>query len=199
MFTGIVEEIGTVMGAQRRGELVVLEIAAEAMLSGLPIGGSVAVSGCCLTAVRKTERVFVVELTPETLARTRFGEGVASGMRVNLERPMRADGRFDGHIVQGHVDGLGRVVDLVKQGESAELIVSIPPGSERYLVEKGSIAVEGVSLTVSRLRGPSFAVALIPFTLSHTNLSGLRAGDAVNLEFDVIAKYVERLLSSRNA
>jgi riboflavin synthase len=197
VFTGIVEEVGTVKGAQRRGELVVLEIGAAATLAGLPIGGSVSVSGCCLTAVRKTENAFVVELTPETLARTRFGEGIAPGMRVNLERPMRADGRFDGHIVQGHVDGLGRVVDLVKQGESAELVVSVSPGRERYLVDKGSIAVEGVSLTVSQLRGASFGVALIPFTLSHTNLSGLRAGDAVNLEFDVIAKYVERLLGSR--
>jgi riboflavin synthase len=147
--------------------------------------------------VRLTPSGFVCELTPETLARTRFGQKLEEGALVNLERPMRADGRFDGHIVQGHVDGIGRVVALAWQGAAADLTVSIPAGTERYIVEKGSIAVEGVSLTLARLDGPCFTIALIPHTLAQTNLKDLRAGDPVNLELDVIAKYVERMLAHR--
>ncbi len=197
MFTGIVEEVGRVRAAERRGELLCVEIQAARVLRGLAVGGSMAVSGCCLTAVRVASDSFTCELTAETLARTRFG-ALAPGTPLNLERAMRADGRFDGHIVQGHVDGVGRVVSLMRQGESAELLVSIPAGSERYLVEKGSIAVEGVSLTVARLHETSFAIALIPLTLRETNLGGLAAGEPVNLEFDVLAKYVERLIAARS-
>jgi riboflavin synthase len=114
---------------------------------------------------------------------------------VNLERPMRADGRFDGHIVQGHVDGAGSILELRRGGAAAEVVVTVPAGLERYLVEKGSVAVDGISLTVASLRPGGFAVAIIPYTLDHTNLRVARPGDRVNLEMDVIAKYVERLLS----
>jgi riboflavin synthase len=195
MFTGIVEEVGRITRVERRTDVVAIGITAQRVLAGLPVGGSVAVSGCCLTAIGVGAGGFVCELTPETLARTRFGETLAEGLAVNLERPMRADGRFDGHIVQGHVDAVGRVASLTMLGESAELTITAPPAVLRYLVEKGSVAVEGVSLTVARQDGATFAIAVIPFTLSHTNLGSLRAGDPVNLEIDVIAKYVERLTS----
>lgn len=197
MFTGIVEEIGRIARVERRGEIAALDVEAQRVLADLPLGGSIAVSGCCLTAVRVGPRGFTCELTPETLARTRFGPMPTEGLAVNLERPLRADGRFDGHIVQGHVDGVGEVVRLHRLGDSAELEITAPAGRERYLVEKGSVAVDGVSLTVARLDGGTFTIALIPFTLEHTNLARLSAGDRVNLEFDVIAKYVERLLSWR--
>jgi riboflavin synthase len=197
MFTGIVEEVGRITAVEPRADVVAVEIAAGHVLEGLPLGGSIAVSGCCLTAVRVGGGLFACELTAETLARTRFGERLEPGLAVNLERPLRADGRFDGHIVQGHVDGVGRVDGLDRSGESAELRVTVSSGLERYLVEKGSVAVEGVSLTVARLAGATFAIALIPFTLAHTSLDGLRPGDPVNLEVDVVAKYVERLLSWR--
>jgi riboflavin synthase len=197
MFTGIVEEVGRLRRIERRSDVVAVEIAAERVVQELPLGGSIAVSGCCLTAVRVQSGTFACELTPETLARTRFGTAMTEGMLVNLERPLRADGRFGGHIVQGHVDSIGRVVSLTSLGESAELTVIAPAGMERYLVEKGSVAVDGVSLTVARLEGPSFTIALIPFTLAATSLRDLRAGDPVNLEVDVIAKYVERLMGWR--
>jgi riboflavin synthase len=199
VFTGIVEEVGRIGKVERRGDVVAVEIEAVRVLEGLPIGGSIAVSGCCLTAVRIGGRGFACDLTAETLARTRFGSTLVAGLAVNLERPLRADGRFDGHIVQGHVDGIGRVVSLERSGEAALLKVAAPAGSERYLVEKGSVAVEGVSLTVAGLEGPVFTIALIPFTLEHTSLGGLAAGDPVNLELDVVAKYVERLVSWRTA
>jgi riboflavin synthase len=157
----------------------------------------VAVSGCCLTAVDVDAAGFACELTEETLRRTAFGERLRPGVLVNLERPMRADGRFDGHVVQGHVDGVGRVRELRRTGEAADLVVECPAGLERYLVEKGSVAVDGISLTVAELREGAFTVALIPYTLEVTNLRDARAGDLVNLEVDVIAKYVERLLAAR--
>ena len=197
MFTGIIEEVGRIATVEPRADVVAVEIEAGRVLEGLPLGGSIAVSGCCLTAVQVSPGRFRCDLTPETLARTRFGASLVPGMTVNLERPLRADGRFDGHIVQGHVDGIGRVVRLDRSGEAAELAVEAPSGLERYLVEKGSVAVDGVSLTVARLEGPVFTIALIPFTLEHTSLGALVPGDPVNLELDVLAKYVERLLAWR--
>lgn len=193
MFTGIIESIGTVRSAERRGDVLVVRLAPAP--AGLAPGGSIAVNGCCLTAVAlEGDGGFACELTEETLRRTAFEQRLRPGAIVNLERPMRADGRFDGHIVQGHVDAVGRVLSLTTLGESAELVVTAPPSVLRYLVEKGSIAVEGVSLTVARLAGDTFTIALIPFTLVHTSLGGVRGGDPVNLEIDVVAKYVERLL-----
>jgi riboflavin synthase len=194
VFTGIVEEAGRVESVERRSELLVVHIAAAVITEGLVEGGSVAVNGCCLTATAAYAGGFACELTPETLRRTRFDERLRPGVRVNLERPLRADGRFDGHIVQGHVDGVGRVRALRRLGESAELEVEPPAGLERYLVAKGSVAVDGVSLTVAGLQEGVFSVALIPYTLDRTCLGDARPGDHVNLEADLIAKYVERLL-----
>jgi riboflavin synthase len=197
MFTGIVEGTGTVRSAERRGDVLVVRIDVGWLFGGLPLGGSIAVNGCCLTAVRSDSSGFVVELTEETLRRTRFEDRLKPGARVNLERPMKADGRFDGHVVQGHVDGIGRVRDMKWLGESAEITIEPPPELERYLVEKGSVSVDGISLTVWGIRDGAFSVALIPYTLEVTNLRDARAGDLVNLEADVIAKYVERLLAAR--
>ena len=199
MFTGIVEETGTVRAVAARDEVVVVTIQARAVLGTLAAGDSIAVNGCCLTAVSLSADAFVCELTPETLARTSFGAGLSAGRLVNLERPLAANGRFDGHIVQGHVDGVGRVVALTKLEQSAVLEIAPPAALERYLVEKGSVTADGVSLTVAALRPGAFSVALIPFTLERTTLDGLRPGDLVNLEADVIAKYVERLLSARGS
>jgi riboflavin synthase len=197
MFTGIIEETGTVRAVVPAGHVTRVEITAEAVLPTLVPGGSIAVNGCCLTAVTVGGSGFACELTRETLVRTAFHERLRPGLRVNLERPLRADGRFDGHIVQGHVDGLGRISDLRRQGEAAELVVEPPPDLERYLVDKGSVAVDGISLTVAA-RGPgTFTVAVIPYTLARTNLAQARAGDRVNLEIDIVAKYVERLLQPR--
>jgi riboflavin synthase len=166
------------------------------VLPGLAAGSSIALNGCCLTAVEVDADGFACELTQETLRRTAFEQRLAPGARVNLERPLRADGRFDGHIVQGHVDGVGRVAELRRLGASAELRVAPPPELSRYLVVKGSLAVDGVSLTVAGLEPGAFTVALIPYTLENTTLGTLRTGDPVNLEADVVAKYVERLLAS---
>jgi len=197
MFTGIVEGTGTVRTAERRGDVLVVTVDVGGLFGGLPLGGSIAVNGCCLTATGSDAAGFTVELTEETLRRTRFDERLRPGARINLERPMKADGRFDGHVVQGHVDGIGRVLEMRSLGESAEIRVEVPEGLERYLVEKGSISVEGISLTAYRVEGPAFSVALIPYTLEITNLRDARPGDLVNLEADVIAKYVERLLAAR--
>jgi riboflavin synthase len=197
MFTGIVEETGTVRAVEPRGDVVAVTIEAGVVREGLAAGDSVAVNGCCLTAVTLAPGRFECELTPETLARTSFGVTLAVGGRVNLERPLAASGRFDGHLVQGHVDGVGRVLELRRLDRSAELELAPPAALERYLVEKGSVTVDGVSLTVAGLRPGAFSVALIPFTLERTTLDGLRPGDPVNLEADVIAKYVERLLHTR--
>ena len=197
MFTGIVEATGRIASADRRGELLVVRVACEARGLGVVVGGSIAVNGCCLTAVEASDKGFSCELTGETLARTAFGDRLRPGVVVNLERPMRADGRFDGHIVQGHVDGVGVVKGLKRLGASAELSVEIPEALERYLVEKGSVTVDGVSLTVAVLGLRAFTVALIPYTLEVTSLQDLGPGDPVNLEADVVAKYVERLLAKR--
>jgi len=195
MFTGIVEEVGEVEAVARRRDVLAVRIRARAVTAGLPRGGSIAVDGCCLTAVEADGDGFACDLTAETLDRTAFAQRLVPGALVNLERPMRADGRFDGHIVQGHVDGVGEILALERSGEAAELSVAVPPHLERYLVEKGSIAVDGISLTVAGLRPRGFSVAVIPYTLDHTNLRAARPGDRVNLEIDVIAKYVERLIA----
>ena len=199
MFTGIVEGTGTVRSAERRGDVLVARIQVDGLFDGLPLGGSIAVNGCCLTAIEADAQGFACELTEETLRRTAFEERLRPGAVVNLERPMRADGRFDGHVVQGHVDGIGRVRAVRRLGESAEITIEPPSELERYLVEKGSVTVDGISLTAWGIRKGAFTVALIPYTLELTNLRDVQAGRPVNLEADVIAKYVERLLIAREA
>ena len=199
MFTGIVEDMGTVMEVAREGDVVSVRIEGGTAIAGLPVGGSIAVNGCCLTAVTVKRSAFTCHLTEETLSRTAFGAVLRPGARVNLERPMRADGRFDGHIVQGHVDGVGKVVRLERGELAADLVVEAPAAIARYLVEKGSVTVDGVSLTVAALRARTFTVALIPYTLERTSLHAARPGTRVNLEVDVIAKYVERLVTVPHA
>lgn len=193
MFTGIVERMGTVAEATDGGGKRRFTIEAGDLAAGLAVGDSVAVNGVCLTAVEVAGARFVVEAVEETLARSNLG-ALEPGSAVNLERPMRADGRFDGHLVQGHVDGVGRVRSLTSEGASIRVWIDVPPALHRYLAEKGSVAVDGVSLTVSGVDAGGCEVVLIPHTLEVTLFGVRRAGDAVNLEVDVIAKYVERLL-----
>lgn len=192
MFTGIVEGRGTVRTAGRRLVVDCGDVARDAA-----IGASIAVNGVCLTVVDRDADALAFDLSEETLARTGLGR-LAEGDGVNLERPMAADGRFGGHIVQGHVDGVGSVKALTADaGGGATLDVEVPAALRRYLVEKGSVTVDGVSLTVATVLPEGFRIALIPHTLSGTTLGALRTGDAVNLEVDVIAKYVEALVEGR--
>ncbi len=193
MFTGIVERMGTVVETTNAGGKRRFTIDGGSLATGLAVGDSVAVNGVCLTAVEVAGERFTVEAVQETLARSNLG-ALEVGSPVNLERPMRADGRFDGHIVQGHVDGVGRVRSITPEGASIRVWIDVPPGVQRYLAEKGSVAVDGVSLTVSAVDGGGCEVVLIPHTLEVTLFGVRRPGDAVNLEADVIAKYVERML-----
>lgn len=195
MFTGIVEQIGSVLDVAEQAEGRRLVLSGQGLVD-VPVGASIAVNGVCLTAVKVEDERVTVEVIPETLNRTNLGE-VGTGGRVNLERPMRADGRFDGHIVQGHVDGVG-VVSAINHDDGGTLMtVEAPAGLMAFIVEKGSITVDGVSLTVAAMTERSFSVALIPHTLEFTTLGLRKPGDTVNLENDVIAKYVERLLEGR--
>ncbi len=194
MFTGIVEEKGTVVSIGD-GETTRKVVIAAPALEGLTVGASIAVNGVCLTAVQVSGTEATVDIVPETLSRTNLGE-LNVGDEVNLERPLAADGRFDGHLVQGHVDGVGRVVAFEREGGAVSLTVEVPPRLLPYIAEKGSITVDGVSLTVSGLTDSGFRVALVPHTLAMTTLGLRKTGDAVNLEVDILAKYVERLLKA---
>lgn len=192
MFTGLVEEGGRVVEVRPGTEGARLVIGADVVLDGLQVGDSVAVNGACLTAVEISRDGFAVDCVAETLRRTALG-GLRPGDRVNLERPMRLGDRLDGHLVQGHVDGVGTVRAVRDEGESAVLEIAAPPGLLRYVVEKGSIAVDGVSLTVAARLPDAFAVALIPHTMAVTTLGPGALDRLVNLEVDVVAKYVESL------
>lgn len=193
MFTGIIEQLGSVEDVTDNeiGRRVVLSAPG---IGALPIGASISVNGVCLTAVETGNDTVSVDVIPETLQRTNLGTLTRSN-QVNLERPMPADGRFDGHIVQGHVDGIGTVA-AIERSDDGGVVMSIeaPESLHRYLVEKGSVTIDGVSLTVASLSGEGFNVALIPHTLEVTTLGLRNEGDTVNLEVDVLAKYVERLL-----
>jgi riboflavin synthase len=204
MFTGIIEEVGEVIKIEQRGENRRIVIAATTVAKELGIGQSVAVSGVCLTALDIQANSFSADLAPETWARTSFSHA-RTGALVNLELPMKADGRFGGHIVQGHVDGVGKLIGLERianaGGEDSEnwwLHIEIPSEVEKYTVFKGSISIEGISLTVAKLErkgsGAICTIAIIPHTVEVTNLGSLKPGDLVNLEADVIAKYVEKMI-----
>ncbi|NLT54613.1 MAG: riboflavin synthase [Actinomycetales bacterium] len=201
MFTGIVEELGTVVELDRGEESARLTVRGDVVTSDAVRGSSIAVSGVCLTVVEHRDGAFTADVMLETLNRTALGD-LEPGSRVNLERPLAADGRFGGHVVQGHVDGTGRVTGRVP-GDRWEVVrFTVPRALSRYVVEKGSIAVDGVSLTVAAVEdtpdGTVVSVSLIPETLTRTTL-GLRAvGERVNLEVDVLAKYVERMLDARD-
>jgi riboflavin synthase len=193
MFTGIIENLGRVVAIEQAGDRVRLGIEAAAIAQGTPIGASVAVNGACLTVIAvKGERIDF-DAVRETLERTALGE-LSRGSRVNLERALRADGRLDGHLVQGHVDTTGRVRALERHGDDVRLLVGCPADLAGLLVPKGSVAIDGVSLTVVEVEAEGFDVVLIPHTLRATTLGERQPGDRVNLEADVLGKYVKRYL-----
>jgi len=200
MFTGIVEEVGRVTRIEQRGENRRITVAAAKVTDELKTGDSVAVSGVCLTAIDIEPGSFCADLAPETWERTSFSR-IHEGALVNLELPMRADGRFGGHIVQGHVDGVGKLIALERIADSENwwLQIELPSEVEKYTVYKGSISIEGISLTVAKLEGRSCTVAVIPHTIEMTNLNSLQPGDPVNLEADLIAKYVEKMMGREPA
>jgi riboflavin synthase len=193
MFTGIVEAVGKIASAEVRGKCVRLAIEAPSLVEGVRIGDSVAINGCCLTVVDVTGGVLSFEAIRETLQKTSLG-GLQGGARVNVERAMRANGRLDGHIVQGHVDDTGRVERLERDGEDVRFYVTCSGALADLLVEKGSVTIDGVSLTVVDVRPDGFDVALIPHTLEVTTLGERKPGDPVNLEADVLGKYVKKYL-----
>lgn len=207
MFTGIIEEVGKIAKIEQRGENRRITIEARNTPKELGTGQSVAVSGVCLTALDIKPNSFCADLAPETWERTSFSR-IHEGALVNLELPMKADGRFGGHIVQGHVDGVGKVIEFERivdlenpdsQGQDSQnwwLHIEIPSDVEKYTVFKGSICIEGISLTVAKLERNRCTIAIIPHTVELTNLNSLKPGDPVNLEADVIAKYVEKMMKS---
>lgn len=187
MFTGIVEEVGQVRALQRNR----LTIGAKQVLTGTKVGDSISVNGTCLTVTDYNADSFSVDVMPETIRRTNIGM-LKPGNGVNLERSMPADGRFGGHFVQGHVDGTGKITSMVTEGDAVIMEVAAPQEITRYLVEKGYIALDGISLTIVRCDEQAFTVSLVAHTLKNTTLKSKRAGDAVNLEVDIMAKYIER-------
>jgi riboflavin synthase len=197
MFTGIVRELGSVHAVERRPAGARIRLRAPQTASAAAIGDSVALNGVCLTVTAVDDGALAFDAVPETLRRTSLGR-LASGARVNVEPALRAGEPLGGHIVQGHVDGVGRVRSITPEGEGARLAIDAAPDLLRYCVEKGSIAVEGVSLTITAVDESSVELALIPHTLSVTTLGSLAPGHEVNLEVDVVAKYVERLLPQRS-
>ncbi len=198
MFAGIVEEIGVVDKIQRGERSAQLSILAKTVLEGLEIGDSISVNGTCLTAVLKTDRGFVVEVSPETLRVTNLG-GLGVGDGVNLERALRLGDRVDGHLVSGHVDGVGIIRQRRSEGNALVLSIDTPQDVLRYCVAKGSIAVDGISLTVNELTQSGFSVTIIPHTVKMTTLGIKAVGATVNLETDLIGKYVERLFKQKES
>ena len=195
MFTGIVEELGIVKAVHKNAGGARLKISAREVLTDATIGASISVNGCCLTVVEMAADWWAVDAVEETLRRTALGE-LKVGDPVNLERPVRLSDRLGGHLVQGHVDGVGIIASKIAQSDgSVAFRATAPPAILRYVVEKGSIAVDGVSLTVTAVDNDSFSIALIPHTLAVTTLGVKGIGDPVNLEVDLMAKYVERLLT----
>ena len=193
MFTGIVEEVGTVVEVTPGG----LTIGASRVLEGLALGDSVSVNGACLTATELGPGSFSVDVVPETLRRTNLGS-LAEGGAVNLERGVRAGGRLDGHIVQGHVDGTGRIESVRGDGDAVMVSIEAGPAIMRYVVEKGFVAVDGVSLTIVGCDDERFSVTIIPHTRVRTILGIRKPGDEVNIEVDILAKYVERLIRAES-
>ena len=193
MFTGIIRERGRVAELVERNGALHLTIDAPKTAAGLAVGDSVSVNGCCLTATAVSDADFAVTVVPESLSRTTLG-GLEAGADVNLEAALRAGEALGGHYVQGHVDGTGRIADIADEGDGARVRLDASPEILRYCVEKGSIAVDGVSLTITALDDSWFEVALVPHTLEVTTLGDIQPGDEVNLEVDVLAKYVEKLL-----
>ncbi len=197
MFTGIVEEVGRVSKIEQRGENRRITVEAQNVTRELHTGDSCAVSGVCLTALDITPTSFCADLAPETWIRTSLSR-IHEGALVNLELPLKAHGRMGGHIVQGHVDGTGKLVafEQIPNSDNFWLHIEVPAELEKYLVYKGSIAIEGISLTVAKLEGRKCSVAIIPHTVEMTNLNTLEPGDPVNIETDIVAKYLEKWMLS---
>ena len=194
MFTGIVEEIGTIQNIQKGRHSAILSIQADLILSDLKIGDSVAVNGVCLTATSLSSQGFTADVMHETLDRSSLSQ-LKNGSHVNLERAMPADGRFGGHIVAGHVDGTGTIQKIRRDDTAIWYTIQAGPSILRYIVEKGSITIDGISLTVARVSAGDFSISAIPHTVQITTLGERREGDLVNLENDIIGKYVEKLLT----
>src|ERR1700719_3924766 len=197
MFTGIIEEVGHVTDIVDQGATRRLTVSATKSAKHLKQGDSIAVSGVCLTAVEITAQSFAADLAEETWKRTSFSR-IKKGALVNLELPMRADGRFGGHIVQGHVDGTGKFIalDRIPGADDYWLRIEIPPELARYVIFKGSLSIEGISLTVAEIEGNKVTAAIIPHTVKMTNLKSLKPGDPINLEVDMVSKYVEKRMKS---
>jgi len=196
MFTGIVEELGTVAGVEDQGDAIRLTIHAEHVLADASLGDSISVNGCCLTVAETDGTTWTADVMQESLDKTSLGT-LGTGDRVNLERAVTVEKRLGGHIVQGHVDGVGTVVARTPSEHWEVVEIRLPDGLDRYLVDKGSITVDGISLTVVETRGDTFTVSLIPETLARTTLGFRAPGDPVNLEADVLAKHVEKLLGAQ--
>lgn len=199
MFTGLVEEIGTLRGITRSGEAMVLHIAASIIMDDLKIGDSVSVNGVCLTATSIDSQSFAVDVMPETYRNSNLKD-LQMGSKVNLERAMIANGRFGGHIVQGHVDGIGTIHHVTKNQNA--VVYEITPASSnilKFIIPKGSITLDGISLTIIHTSGNTFQVSIIPHTLAQTVLHHKRAGDTVNIECDVLGKYVDHLLHYKSS
>ena len=196
MFTGLVEDIGKIGAFRLKKGSAVLSVKTKLPVRDLPLGASIAVNGACLTVVKKAQGTFTVDVSPETLKRTNL-QMLSVGSLVNLEQPMRFQDRLGGHLVTGHVDGIGTVAAIKPQGDFTVFTFRVPATLGPLLVSKGSVAIDGISLTVNDCRRDSFSVAIIPFTLQHTNLRGRRVGDKVNIETDLIGKYVQRFMAQR--
>jgi riboflavin synthase len=196
MFTGLIEEVGTVMAVRARDHGTELQVAAPGTAKHVNPGESIAVNGCCLTLTSCRSDFLTFDLLEETIARTNLHD-LRQDSRVNLERALRADGRIGGHFVQGHIDCVAAIVAFATKGADFRLEIQLPENSRHYVAAKGSIAVNGISLTVADVLPASFVVWIIPYTKRHTNLNRATTGDLINLEFDVLAKYVERMVTRR--
>jgi riboflavin synthase len=197
MFTGLIEDVGKIAALKLREGSAVLTVQTKLPLGKMAMGASVAVNGACLTVVKKLKNAFTVDVSPETLACTNL-DTLKPASLVNLEQPMRLNERLGGHLVTGHVDGVGTIAAIKKHGDFTIFTFQVAKELGRLLVSKGSVAVDGISLTVNQCRRQRFSVAIIPFTLQHTNLQGRRVGDKVNIETDLIGKYVHSFLVKRS-
>lgn len=198
MFTGIIEELGTVVSVRKGAKSSKLTIQGKMIFEDMHIGDSIAVNGVCLTVTEKTADTFTVDVMAETLRRSSLGS-LTNGSLVNMERAMAANGRFGGHIVSGHIDGTGEIESLVREDNAVWVTVKTPPTLLKYIIEKGSIAIDGISLTVAYVDNRCFKVSLIPHTADHTTLLKKKAGDIVNLENDIVGKYIDKLLHFDNS
>lgn len=197
MFTGIIEEIGKIAAIKKGAKSCTLVVSAKTVLSDVNIGDSIAINGVCTTVTKATDNMFCVDIMAETMRKTAFSD-FKKGDRVNLERAMSANGRFGGHIVSGHIDGTGVVCSLQREDNAVWVTIGASDNIMRYIVQKGSITIDGISLTVARVYKDAFSVSIIPHTASETTLLSKRGGDKVNLECDIIGKYVEKFVTHKS-